>query len=923
MATSEKYDHRQIERRWQQRWEADGLYRARVDWSRPKHYALTMLPYSSGDLHIGHWFAMTPSDARARWMRMRGYNVLFPMGFDAFGLPAENAAIARNIHPAEWIRANIERMRGQLRSMGAMFDWEREAVSCDPAFYTWTEWLFSRFFQNDLAYRGEARVNWSPSLQTVLANEQVIDGVDERTGQPVLQRMMEQWFFRTTSYAEELLDFGRLDWPEPIVTMQRNWIGRSEGARVVFRSDEDDPIEIFTTRPDTLWGATFMVLAPEHPLVAKLTRPAWREAVEAYVEAAARATELERADEQREKTGVFTGSHARNPVNDERIPVWIADYVMLGYGTGAIMAVPAHDQRDFEFARRYGLEVRPVIQPEGEELAGASMTRAHLHGGRMWRSGPFDGTPASEARGRANPAIAAVIDWLEEKGLGEAAVHYRLRDWLISRQRYWGAPIPALRRRDGRYEVVPDSELPVRLPDDVEFRPTGQSPLKSHRDWRRATDSEGHEADRETDTMDTFVCSSWYQYRYLSPRDERAPFDPEEAAYWLPVDVYTGGAEHANLHLLYTRFFTKAMRDCGIFEATELAMRRRGRESEGVFHEPMLLLRNQGQILGEERRGDVVAVRGRFEGERWIADVVRVLEPTSAGAARADVVGEILARTENLLRIRDAGGATHRVEVPPQARIEIPAIPGENHVNQLRHHLEIQRMSKSKGNVVNPDELVARYGADTVRAYLMFAFDWAKGGPWDSQGVIGVVRWLDDVWELAAADAPAGTGRPEAERRLARAVHAAISQVEQSLERFSFNTAVAALMTLRNELRAALRAGEIGAAAWQEALRTQLLLMAPITPHLAEELWARRTLPYSIHQQAWPRLDPALLVGDVVVLAVQVNGKRRDQIEVPVDADEAAIREAALASENVQRHLGGREPRKVIVVPGRLVNLVG
>jgi leucyl-tRNA synthetase len=920
---SEKYDHHPIERRWQQRWEADGLYRSRVDWDRPKHYALTMLPYPSGDLHIGHWFAMTPSDARARWMRMRGFNVLFPMGFDAFGLPAENAAIARNVHPAEWTRGNIERMRHQLRSMGTMFDWEREIVSCDPAFYTWTEWLFCRFFENALAYRGEARVNWSPSLQTVLANEQVVDGVDERTGQPVVQRMMEQWFFRTTRYAEELLDFGRLDWPEPIVTMQRNWIGRSEGARVVFRTDAGDPIEIFTTRPDTLWGATFMVLAPEHPLVPRLTQPEQREAVEAYVEAAARATELERADEGREKTGVFTGSFARNPVSDERIPVWIADYVMLGYGTGAIMAVPAHDQRDFDFARRYGLEVRPVIQPEGEELDGASLTRAYPHAGRMVRSGPFDGTPATDARGRANPAIAAVIDWLQEKGLGEAAVQYRLRDWLISRQRYWGAPIPALRRRDGRYEIVPDAELPVRLPDDVEFRPSGQSPLRSHEAFRRTLDSAGQAADRETDTMDTFVCLSWYQYRYLSPGHAGGPFDPEEAAYWLPVDVYTGGAEHANLHLLYTRFFTKAMRDCGIFADTERAMRRHGRDPDAAFDEPMRLLRNQGQILGEERRGDLVAVEGRLEGERWLADRVRVVDPADAAGVQGDVVGEILARTENVLRVRDASGAIQRVEVPPGARLEIPAIPGAHDVGQLRHHLEIQRMSKSKGNVVNPDELVERYGADTVRAYLMFAFDWGKGGPWDSQGVMGVVRWLNDVWDLMAAEAPAGPGRPEAERRLARAVHGAIAQVEQSFERFSFNTAVAALMTLRNELRGALREGGVGAEAWQEALRTSLLLMAPITPHLAEELWARRGLPYSIHQQPWPRLDPALLVGDVVVLAVQVNGKRRDEIQVPADADEAAIRRAALASEKVQRHLEGREPRKVIVVPGRLVNLVG
>jgi leucyl-tRNA synthetase len=921
---SDAYDHREIESRWQERWERDGLYRARVDWDRPKHYALTMLPYPSGDLHIGHWFAMTPSDARARFMRMRGYNVLFPMGFDAFGLPAENAAIARGIHPKEWTLANIERMRVQLRSMGAMFDWEREAISCDPSFYRWTEWFFKTFFEHGLAYRGLARVNWSPTLQTVLANEQVIDGRDERTGQPVVQKMMEQWFFRTTRYAEELLDTERLDWPEPVLSMQQNWIGRSEGARVRFATDAGDPIEVYTTRPDTLWGATFMVLAPEHPLVERLASDEQRAAVEAYVQGAAATTEIERADEQREKTGVFTGGFAVNPVNDERIPIWIADYVMMGYGTGAIMAVPAHDQRDFEFARRYGLEVRVVIQPEGEPLDGARMETAHEGVGVMVRSGPFDGTPASDARGRANPAIDAVIGWLEEKDLGRAAVSYRLRDWLISRQRYWGAPIPVLRRADGSYEAVPDDALPVRLPDDVEFLPTGQSPLKRHEAFRKAVDHAGQPAERETDTMDTFMCSSWYQYRYLSPGFEQGAFDPEEAAYWLPVDVYTGGAEHATLHLLYTRFFTKAMRDCGVFEPTAERMRAHGRSPEGAFDEPMLMLRNQGQILGEERPGDWVCATGRREGERIQADEIRVM-PTGTPAADpppgcVTVAGEVLDRTENILRV-DVEGEPVVVASGAETRLQIPDRAPD--VNQIRHHLDIQRMSKSKGNVVSPDELVEQYGADTVRAYLMFAFDWEKGGPWDSQGVMGVVRWLKDVWDLVLAGPPDGAADPKRVRDVLRAVHGAIARVQDSMARFRFNTAVAALMTLRNDLRGALREGGLDAGTWAAAVRTLLLLMAPITPHLAEELWARRGLPYSIHQQPWPELDESLLASDVVTLAVQIDGKRRDEIQVPADADEAAIRAAALASEKVRRHLGDREPRKVIVVPGRLVNLVG
>ena len=760
----------------------------------------------------------------------------------------------------------------------------------------------------------------------MLANEQVIDGKDERTGQPVVQKMMAQWFFRITKYADELLETAGIDWPDPVKHMQANWIGRSEGARVTFTTDDGDPLEIYTTRPDTLWGATFMVLAPEHPLVASVTSDARREAVEAYVAEASRATELERADEQREKTGVFTGGMAVNPVSGERIPIWIADYVMMGYGSGAIMAVPAHDQRDFAFARRFDLPVHPVILPEGRNLDGATMEEAYVGPGVMANSDHFDGTPCSDAKGRANPSIDAVIEWLEHRALGRGAVNYRLRDWLISRQRYWGTPIPMLRRADDAYEPVSDADLPVQLPEDVEFLPSGQSPLVLDEAFRRATDANGQPAERETDTMDTFMCSSWYQYRYLSPRFDEAPFDPDEAAYWLPVDVYTGGAEHATMHLLYTRFFTKAMRDLGVFDATAEKMRAHGRDPAHAFDEPMLLLRNQGQILGEERRGDVIRASGREEGEKLVAERLEVIDPATAADVAADfegVVGEIRSRTETVLRVEDVRGGPRLVEVPPEAEVEIPAIPGENDVNQLKHHLEVQRMSKSKGNVVSPDELVERYGADTVRAYLMFAFDWEKGGPWDSQGVMGVVRWISEVWDVVVAGPPEGAGDPKRNRELERKVHQANQRVSESIEKFSFNTAVAALMTLRNDLRAALREGGLGADTWSEAVRTLLLLMAPIAPHVTEELWSRLGLPFSIHQQAWPAVDPDLLVGDTITLAVQVNGKRRDEIEVPADADEDAIRQSALASERVQKHLDGREPRKVIVVPGRLVNVVG
>ena len=929
MAERDKYNPQEIEPKWQQRWEQDQLYRAKVDWSRPKHYALTMLPYPSGDLHIGHWFAMTPSDARARYMRMKGYNVLFPMGFDAFGLPAENAAVQRNIHPAKWTYANIERMRGQLRSMGAMFDWQREAVTCDPEYYRWTEWFFKKFYEAGLAYRGEAMVNWSPTLQTVLANEQVIDGRDERTGQPVIQKMMTQWFFRITNYAEELLRYEGVDWPEPVKTMQINWIGRSEGAKVTFHTEQNDPIEIFTTRPDTLWGATFMVLAPEHPLVSKITSDAQREAVEAYVEQAARRTELERTAEDREKTGVFTGAFAINPVNGERIPIWIADYVMISYGSGAIMAVPAHDQRDYEFAVKYDLPIRTVIEPregEGELVPG----QAYDGPGVMVNSDQFNGTISNGQKGRKNPAIDAVITWLEAKGIGREAVTYRLRDWLISRQRYWGAPIPIIYKQDGTIEAVPDEQLPVLLPEDVEFMPSGRSPLTYHEPFLHTTASDGTPARRETDTMDTFMCSSWYQYRYLSPHYDRGPFDPEEAAYWLPVDVYTGGAEHATLHLLYARFFIKAMRDLGMFEETARIMREHGRDPEGLFDEPWLVLRNQGQVLGAEREGDYIRATGRWDGpNKLFATRVEVIakeealeqsDTTPTAESTLDsgmVVGEIMRRTENILTVRTANNELRTVEVLDDAEIIIPRIEGENTVNQLRHHLEVQRMSKSKGNVVNPDELVAEYGADTVRAYLMFGFDWAKGGPWNSEQIIGVVRWLNDVWNLTLGDPPSPSGDPRAERDLERSVQAAIRRVSEGLETFSFNTAVAGLMTLRNDLQSALRRGGVSADVWRDALRTNLLLMAPFTPHIAEELWERMGFEYSVHTQEWPAYDEEKAARDTVTLVVMRNGKPIDHVEAPADVDEAEAKRLALESAGARRVLNGGEPKRLVFVPGR------
>jgi len=719
-----------------------------------------------------------------------------------------------------------------------------------------------------------------------------------------------------------MLDFSHIDWPDPIKIMQTNWIGRSEGAHVTFHTEQGDPITIYTTRPDTLWGVTFMVLAPEHKLVQKVTTDDRRAEVEAYVNAAASQTEIERTSEDREKTGVFTGGYAINPVNNERIPIWVADYVLITYGSGAIMAVPYGDQRDFEFARKFGLKIVPVVLPEGQtEVPDPDKMEAAYDGpGTMINSGVINGLVHNGEKGRKSPAINAVIDWLEQQGIGKEAVNYRLRDWLISRQRYWGSPIPIIHRQDGTMEAVPDEDLPVKLPENVEFSPTGRSPLTYYEPFLNTVDSDGNPARRETDTMDTFMCSSWYWYRYLSPHYDKGPFDPEEAAYWLPVDVYTGGAEHATMHLLYSRWFTKAMRDLGMFDETIEIMNEHGRDTDLLmWGEPMLLLRNQGQVLGAERKGDMIIASGRKVGEnKIIADSVKVVDnSTSASGQGESFYGELVRRTENLLTLQSPTGDTMIVEVPESAVIEIPGIEGPNSVNQLKHHLEVQRMSKSKGNVVNPDELVQQYGTDTVRAYLMFGFDWQKGGPWNPQQISGVVRWLNDVWDIVLEKNPNGQGDAQAERDLERKVHQAIAKVSESLERFSFNTAISGLMTLRNDLQAVASAGKVSATAWQEALRTMLLLMAPFTPHIAEELWSRIGGEYSIHNQAWPEYDPEKAKEDTVSLVIMINGKPRGEAQVAVDISQQEAEQIALASEAAQRYLNGGTPKKVIFIPGR------
>lgn len=837
----ERYDPGSIEPRWQQRWADLDLYATDLgDDSRPDYYLLTMYPYPSGDLHIGHWYIKTPTDARARFLRMNGHNVFFPIGFDAFGLPAENAAIKSRVHPAEWTMKNIENMRRQLRSMGATFDWSSEVVTCKPDYYRWNQWIFLKLMEAGLAYRKMAPVDWCPKDQVVLAREQV-EGVDRvcwRCGTQVTKRDLEQWFFRITDYADELLSFEGIDWPEPIRAQQTNWIGRSEGADVVFRTAVSDhhaggeELRIFTTRPDTLYGATFMVLAPEHPLVGTLTSPDRREAVDAYIGQARRQTEIERLSTDRDKTGAPVGADAINPVNGERVPIWIADYVLASYGTGAIMAVPGHDERDFAFAQRFDLPIVRVIAGP-DDADDAELTEAYVtkdDGTHLVNSGEHSGKTRADG-------FTDIVAQLEARGEAEATVTYRIRDWLVSRQRPWGTPIPVVYCSDECGIVpLPESDLPVLLPEDFRYRPEGGNPLEWTPSFLQTTCPKcGAEARRETDTMDTFVDSSWYWWRYLSPGRDDVAIDPDLEATWCPVDQYTGGAEHAVMHLLYSRFFCKALADMGV--VTE--------------REPFKRLFNQGQILGTD---------------------------------------------------------------------------GE-------------RMSKSRGNVQDPDELVERYGADTVRLFLMFMGPWDQGGPWNPSGIEGVNRFLRRVWTVVLdsagqepGDADAGSLPDDqdiaaAEKAVRVAAHRALKGISEDHEGFRWNTIVAKLMELTNLLMRYRGTAAAATDGWSEAVRLLLLMLAPVAPHISEELWSRRLeekgLEWSsIHTETWPAFEASLIVAKEIELPVQINGKLRDKVAVTPGLLEDELEAIVMKRAKVVAHLEGKQVVKVIHVSGRLVNIV-
>ncbi len=845
----ERYNPSVIERNWQQFWAEQKTFKAAEESARRKFYLLEMFPYPSGRIHMGHVRNYSIGDVVARFKRLQGFNVLHPMGWDAFGMPAENAAIQHGVHPAKWTYENIENMRSQLMKMGFSYDWEREFATCDVDYYRWEQLIFLRMLKKGLAYKKSSTVNWCPSCQTVLANEQVEDGCCWRCDNEVQAKELEQWFFKITAYAEELLSqtWELPGWPEPVLIMQRNWIGRSTGCEVDFPlENSEQKIRIFTTRQDTLWGATFMSLAPEHPLALALATPERQAEVEAFVARMRREEKANRTSEEMEKEGVFTGSYCMNPVSGRKMPVFLANFVLMDYGTGAVMAVPTHDQRDFEFARKYGLSLQVVIQPEGETLDPATMQQAWTGPGKMIHSGEFDGLSNEEAKER-------IADFLEKKGIGKKTINYRLRDWGVSRQRYWGTPIPVVYCQNCGIVPVPEKDLPVVLPTDVEFTGEGGSPLaKSEAFLHTECPACGAAARRETDTFDTFVESSWYFARYASP-DYNGPLDRSRVDYWMPVDQYIGGIEHAVMHLLYARFFSKVLRDLGMLSQDE----------------PFKNLLTQGMVCMETRSCPT---------HGW-------LFPEEVENGRCRKCGA------------EAG----------MGRIE--------------------KMSKSKKNVVDPDHLIDRFGADTARLFSLFAAPPEKDLEWNEQGVEGCYRFLNRVWRAVYDCLPviAQNADPELEngaRDLRRQTHRTIRKVTEDIDgRFHFNTAIAAIMELVNGVYA-FDQKENYPGALREALEVVVRLLAPFVPHIAEELWSNLGHAGGIEAVGWPVLDAAALVEEEKTIVIQVNGKVRGKIIIPAAADEREIEKAALAEPNVARFIAGQTVRKVVIIPGRLVSVV-
>lgn len=850
-----RYTPAEIEEKWQKVWSETNLDQTPEQSDKPKFYALSMFPYPSGNLHMGHVRVYTIVDVIARLKRMQGYRVLNPMGWDAFGLPAENAAIERNVAPANWTYQNIDQMRDQLKQLGISFDWSKELATCSPDYYRWTQWIFLEFFKAGLAYQKEATVNWDPIDQTVLANEQVdADGRSWRSGAKVERKLLRQWFLKITDYAEQLLvDLDKLKgWPDRVKLMQANWIGKSTGAQVTFTTEAGDEIVVFTTRPDTLWGASFMVLSPEHPLVEKLTTSEQSEAIKQYQEAAAAKSDLDRTAEGQEKTGVWTGSYAINPVNDQKIPIWIADYVLMDYGTGAIMAVPAHDQRDFEFAKKFNLPIHVVVQPADQTLDSSTMTEAYPGEGVMVNSGELNGVPAGKGKGQS---VEKAIAFLEAHQKGKGTSNYRLRDWLISRQRYWGAPIPIIHCPNCGAVPVPDADLPVKLPEDVEFSGKGGSPLTQIESWLNVPcPSCGTPAKRETDTMDTFIDSSWYFLRYPDANNDQAVFDKAITNDWMPVDQYVGGIEHAILHLLYSRFFTKVLRDRGLLN----------------FDEPFERLLTQGMVQGRTYKN-----------------------PT-----------------------------TGKYVIP--ADIKDPANPVDPNTGE-KLEIVFEKMSKSKHNGVAPGDVVNKYGADTARMFILFKAPPEKDLEWEDADVEGQYRFLNRVWRLVTdskLNQKPAKDLSKVEKDLRRSIHTAIKEITEDLQgEYQFNTAVSELMKLSNALS---DCAQKDSPVYAEGIDALLRLLAPFAPHMAEELWRSIGHSDSIHTQFFPIVDPGALVADEKTIVIQILGKTRGTIEAAtaIADDKAALEQFARDSEIAKRYIEGKEIKKVIVVPGKLVNFV-
>jgi leucyl-tRNA synthetase len=871
-----------IESKWREFWAKEGIFNAGRRPNAPHRYILEMFPYPSGDLHIGHLKNYVIGDVLTRFYVSRGYDVMHPFGWDAFGLPAENAAIKRGINPADWTNANIQESKNSLDIAGIMYDWSTELATCKPDYYKWTQWLFQLLYKRGLAYRSKSLVNWDPIDQTVLANEQVdSEGRSWRSGAKVEKRELEQWYFKITAYAERLLqDLDKLtDWPEQVKTMQRNWIGKSEGAEVTFASPAGDLV-VFTTRPDTLWGATFMVLAPEHPFVAQLTAADKKAEVDAYTAKAKLTKEIDRTSTAREKSGVFLGSYATNPVNGAQIPIWIADYVLMGYGTGAIMAVPAHDERDFAFARQFNLDIIVVVQPDGQSLDGKTMTEAWPGEGKMVNSGPLDGIPAGKGDGQS---VKAAIAWLESHNKGKGTVTYRLRDWLISRQRYWGAPIPMLHLEDG--SIVPDPRLPIELPHVEDYLPKGKSPLATATDWVNTIDPvSGKPAKRDTDTMDTFVDSSWYFLRFPDAQNADEIFAKEKISRWMPVHQYIGGIEHAILHLLYSRFITKVLYDEGLVPNDE----------------PFEALFTQGMVQRRVR----TAVTYSTAGIEFPEELRRKIE-LPAGTIAVDDARTMLKQRGYALEGDESKG--------------FEAVSGP------------VTMSKSAGNGIPVGPFVRQYGSDVARIVVLFAAPPENSMEWTDEGVAGAQRFLNRIMALFMTERDAVVAHKpgsvttatiaDHERDLWRALHIAIRKISQDTDAFRFNTAIAAMMELLNEVQRYRSEHPVGAT-YYEVAHIFTRLLSPFAPHLSEELYAAFGGNGSVYDAGWPEWDEAALLVSEIEVVVQVNSKVRGRIMVPAAADAAQIEEWARNSPRIRELIGDAPIRKVIIVPGKLVNFV-